>query len=57
MQVSLDSKSTSDEKILKIRRLLLSKFFYFESSSWYQHKEDLFVLVGRGCIATTSSPC
>ena len=29
------NKSTSDEKILTIRRVLYSKFFYFESSPWY----------------------
>ena len=38
-------KRTSDEKILKIKRLLLSKFFKFESSPWHRQKEYLFVLV------------
>ena len=48
---------TSYEKILKIRRLLLSKFFNFESSPWHKHEADLFVLVERSCIALTSCTC
>ena len=54
--VGLNSKPTIDEKILKIRRLLQSNFFYFESSPWHQHK-DLFVLVERNFVAPTRSPC
>ena len=48
---------TSYEKILKIRRLLKSKFFNFESSPWQKHEADLFALVERSCIALTSSTC
>ena len=48
-------KSDSDRKILKIRRLLWSKFFHIESGSWHQHEVDLFVLIGRSRIALKSS--
>ena len=50
------SKPTSDEKILKIKRLLKSKFFHFESSPWHKHR-DLSILIERSCVAPAGSPC
>ena len=50
------NKPTSDVKILKIRRLLWSSSFHFESGPWRKHR-DLFVLIERSCVAPTSCPC
>ena len=50
------NKPTSDVKILKIRRLLWSSSFHFESGPWSKHR-DLFVLIERSCVAPTSCPC
>ena len=50
------NKPTSDVKILKIRRLLWSSYFHFESGPWRKHR-DLFVLIERSCVAPTSCPC
>ena len=50
-------KPTSDAKISKIRRLLLSKLSHFELSPWSKHKEDAFALLERSSIAPKSPPC
>ena len=38
------SKPAGDKKILKITRLLLSKFFHFETGLWHWHKQGLSIL-------------
>ena len=50
------NKPASDVKILKIRRLIWSSSFHFESGPWRKHR-DLFVLIECSCVAPTSCPC
>ena len=49
-------KSTSDEKILKITRLLFDSF-HLELRPWHWHNEDPFLLLKCSCVAPTSPPC
>ena len=42
---SFPSKRSRNKKMPKIKRLLQSELFDFESSPWYKHKEDRFVVL------------